>query len=160
MAGEPGFEPGLHGSEPSVLPLNYSPTRAHGPAHRELMEGARQCQARAAPARGKRKTVSMTANLERLQIIRSQLMEASIRFGQERRAARCHSQRIMASGKRRDALGNAQMPHRRPGALKPWPRSAPLPMPRRVYLGIAMRRAPNHGLRGRGQMALYSLKPL
>jgi hypothetical protein len=25
---------------------------------------------------------------------------------------------------------------------------------------IAMRRAPNHGLRGRGQMAPYSLKPL
>jgi hypothetical protein len=26
--------------------------------------------------------------------------------------------------------------------------------------GIAMRRAPNHGLRGRGQMVPYSLKPL
>ena len=25
MAGEPGFEPGLLGPEPSVLPLNYSP---------------------------------------------------------------------------------------------------------------------------------------
>ena len=26
LAGEPGFEPGLSGSEPLVLPLNYSPT--------------------------------------------------------------------------------------------------------------------------------------
>ncbi len=26
LAGEPGFEPGLHGPEPCVLPLNYSPT--------------------------------------------------------------------------------------------------------------------------------------
>lgn len=25
MAGEPGFEPGLPGPEPGVLPLNYSP---------------------------------------------------------------------------------------------------------------------------------------
>jgi hypothetical protein len=45
VAGEPGFEPGSHGSEPSVLPLNYSPTRrakatgpVTGPAHRELMK--------------------------------------------------------------------------------------------------------------------------
>ena len=26
VAGEPGFEPGLPGPEPGVLPLNYSPT--------------------------------------------------------------------------------------------------------------------------------------
>jgi hypothetical protein len=26
LAGGPGFEPGLHGSEPRVLPLNYPPT--------------------------------------------------------------------------------------------------------------------------------------
>ena len=77
-------------------------------------------------------------------------MEAYERFGKERCAARC-----AASGKRRDALQNAHMPHRRPRPLKPWPRSAPLAM-----LGIAMRRAPNHGLRGRGQMAPYWLKPL
>ena len=29
LAGEPGFEPGLSGSEPLVLPLNYSPTVGH-----------------------------------------------------------------------------------------------------------------------------------
>jgi hypothetical protein len=46
-------------------------------------------------------------------------------------------------------------PTRRPRPLKPWPRCTPLPMRH-----IAMRRAPNHGLRGRGQMAPYSLKPL
>ena len=45
-------------------------------------------------------------------------------------------------------------PTRGPRPLKPWPRSAPLPM-----LGIAMRRAPNHGLRGRGQMVPYCLNP-
>jgi hypothetical protein len=29
LAGGPGFEPGLLGSEPRVLPLNYPPSRAH-----------------------------------------------------------------------------------------------------------------------------------
>ena len=41
MAGGPGFEPGLSGSEPLVLPLNYPPPglhRAHnGPDRRAVM---------------------------------------------------------------------------------------------------------------------------
>ena len=38
LAGGPGFEPGLSGSEPLVLPLNYPPTAclARGPAGRSL----------------------------------------------------------------------------------------------------------------------------
>jgi hypothetical protein len=46
-------------------------------------------------------------------------------------------------------------PTRGPRPLKPWLRCTPLPMHH-----IAMRRAPNHGLRGRGQMVPYCLKAL
>jgi len=46
-------------------------------------------------------------------------------------------------------------PTRGPRALKLWPRCTTLPMRH-----IAMRRAPNYGLRGRGQMGPYCLKTL
>jgi hypothetical protein len=46
-------------------------------------------------------------------------------------------------------------PTRGPRPFNPWPRCTPLPMRH-----IAMRRAPNHGLRGRGQMVPYCLKTL
>src|SRR3546814_15507206 len=49
LAGGPGFEPGLHGPEPRVLPLNYPPAARRSEERRVGKECVSPCRSRWSP---------------------------------------------------------------------------------------------------------------